>query len=40
MCNKIIVFSKRPAVVKKIYYINEEDKMKYYDMVWNDLNEE
>lgn len=40
MCNKIIVFSKRPAVVKKIYYINEEDKMKYYDMIWNDLNEE
>ena len=40
LCNKIIVLSKRPSKVKNIYNINSDDYKKYYDKIWEDLNEE
>lgn len=40
LCNKIIVLSKRPSKVKNIYNINRDDYKKYYDKIWEDLNEE
>ncbi len=39
MCDRIIVFSKRPSVIKKEYIIKNDDYQKYYDMIWNDLYE-
>ena len=50
MSDEIIVLSKRPAVVKKIYNIYLTDKSspinnrkcpefsKYYDMIWKDID--
>lgn len=43
ICNKILVFTKRPSKIKKIYDLKEiskEEFEKYYEMIWNDLNEE
>ena len=51
MSDKIIVLSKRPAIVKKIYNVTLTDKStplknrkcpefnKYFDMIWGDLDE-
>ena len=50
MADRVIVLTKRPAVVKKIYDINLTNKSnpinnrkakefsKYYDMIWRDLD--
>lgn len=50
MCNKIIVLSKRPSIIKKIYNINlknqstpienRKDEMfnYYYDLIWKDID--
>ncbi len=50
MTNKVIVLSKRPATIKKIYDINlnnpstpinnrnDEKFMEYYDQIWKDLD--
>lgn len=50
MANKVIVLSKRPATIKKIYDINlsnpstpinnrnDEKFMEYYDQLWKDLD--
>lgn len=50
IADKLIVLSKRPATIKKIYDINYENKStplenrkneefsRYYDMVWRDLD--
>lgn len=45
ICDKVLVFSKRPSVIKKEYIINnlkESDKEfnKYYELIWKDLYEE
>ena len=40
LCNKIIVLSKRPSKVKNIYNINSDEYQKYYNRIWEDLNEE
>ena len=51
MSDKVIVLSKRPAIVKNIYDIKMDNKgtpsinrqnkkfNEYYNMIWNDLNE-
>lgn len=51
-CDRIIVLSKRPAVIKNIYKINLENKdipsinrkdklfNYYYDMIWSDLDKD
>lgn len=40
ICDKIIVFSKRPSTIKKVYDIESiKDKKKCYQMIWDDLNE-
>ena len=50
MSDRVIVLTKRPAVIKKIYEINLKDKStpinnrkckefsKYYEMLWRDLD--
>ena len=50
MCNKIIVLSKRPSTIKKIYNINLSNKnlpsinryndelKKYYSLIWEDID--
>lgn len=50
MSDRVIVFSKRPCIVKKIYEINLENKSFpienrkakefsiYYDLIWKDLD--
>ncbi len=50
MCNKIIVLSKRPSIIKRIYSINVEEKnlptqnrqneefKKYYSLIWKDID--
>lgn len=50
MCDKVIVLSDRPAKIKKIYYINLENKStpinnrsdknfkKYYEAIWKDID--
>ena len=35
MCNKIIVLSKIPSIIKKTYVINEDKD--YYSLIWKDL---
>ncbi len=53
LCNKVVVLSKRPSTIKKIYNIDfdfdrkdpiksrvSEEFMKYYEKIWEDLNEE
>ncbi|MBO6145757.1 MAG: ATP-binding cassette domain-containing protein [Bacilli bacterium] len=40
LCNKIIVLSKRPSKIKNIYDIKSDDYTKYYDKIWEDLNDE
>ena len=45
ICNRIFVFSKRPSKIKKEYVINDlkessDEFEKYYNMIWEDLNEE
>ena len=51
MSDKVIVLSKRPAVIKNIYEIKLKNKKtpvenrkdeyfdKYYDLIWSDLDE-
>ena len=36
LCNKIIVLSKRPSKIKKIYLIN--DSINYYDLIYKDID--
>lgn len=50
MCDKVIVLSERPAVIKSIYEINLENKSTpinnrkdknfsyYYDAIWKDID--
>ena len=50
MCNKIIVLSKRPSTIKKIFDIDLDEKLlptekrkldlfnKYYDIIWKEMN--
>ena len=35
--DKVVVLSKRPSIVKKIYTIDEDQD--YYNLIWDDLNE-
>ena len=40
-CNRIVVLSKRPAIIKNIYNINLEKNLIpyiYYDLIWGDLD--
>lgn len=37
LCDKVVVLSKRPSIVKNIYTIDEDQD--YYNLIWNDLNE-
>lgn len=43
MCDRVLVFSKRPSTIKKQYdlkNVNESEYQKYYELIWKDLNEE
>lgn len=38
ICNKIIVLSKIPSSIKNTYLIENNNKEKYYDLIWKDLS--
>ena len=38
ICNKIIVLSKIPSSIKNTYLIDNNNKEKYYDLIWKDLS--